>query len=149
LGAIAAIALATKARPVARLCLLNAPTAAYIAHRMGTANGSGRLMNDGELPGGYARSLTSTDSACDVASVDIPVQIIHGAADRFVLPSESMVYAHALESAKRHCEHVLVARGDHTFSSDDIRTAALDHVAGFFAGLALSPAAPELVKSGA
>jgi fermentation-respiration switch protein FrsA (DUF1100 family) len=88
------------------------------------------------------RSLKSITPTEDLTTRECPVLIVHGAADAIVPCEVSLAYLNALEVAGRHVEHVLVARGDHLFTSPAVRAACLDQVLRFFSALRASDAQP-------
>lgn len=124
-GAIAAAILGTTAPDIRRVALLSPVTPKRIE--------SGAM--DQQLPKVLRRSLLSLDPFSRLAALERPVLIIHGAADAVVPPEESLVWRHAIETAGRQCEHLLLALADHDLRGDAIRRATFDHVARFFAGM--------------
>jgi dipeptidyl aminopeptidase/acylaminoacyl peptidase len=153
LGAIAATAVCNNMPSVARLCLLNAMTAASVAPCIAAgigshgSNGNGAQKEAVQLPAAYAASLGGIDSPREAAAHDRPTLVLHGASDRFVPPKVSLEYVRVLMDAKRRVEHVLVARGDHTFSASATRSACVERACDFFKAL-LSERAAEPATSG-
>jgi hypothetical protein len=73
--------------------------------------------------------------------------VLHGAADRVVALDVSLEYVEVFMDAKRPVEHMLVARGDHTFGGAIARSACVERVCEFFSVLSADRAA-EPVASG-
>jgi dienelactone hydrolase len=135
LGAIAATALARHAPRIERLCLLSATTASHLATRLAAGNGSAPKFDSHQVPSSYGPSLANIDSAAEAAFHDRPTLIVHGAADRFITPKASRELVGALESAGRAVEHVLIARGDHGFTTPATRRACVDRISRFFVAM--------------
>jgi dipeptidyl aminopeptidase/acylaminoacyl peptidase len=136
LGAIAATALARRLESINRVCLLAAATARFIRDNCTANNGQPATDQSLRLPASYLPSLEAVDSSREMVFHNRPTLVIHGAADRFIPATVSLEYVRALELGGRDVEHVLVARGDHTFSPPSAaREACLDRVSRFLAAM--------------
>ena len=131
LGAIAATALVGQCGAITSLCLVSAATAAFVRETL-TRNGSQAITAE-HLPAAYAPSLESIDSAKQIAAFDRPALVVHGAADRIIPPEISGVYVEALRALGRPVEHVLIARGGHTFSTAEARASCVEQIVRFHA----------------
>jgi uncharacterized protein len=132
LGALPASMLARRSPHLWRLCLISPTTAADISNRMIKGDGIPAVINPEHLPAAFVPSLAGIDSAQDAAFHARPTLLLHGAADRFVPPEVSFEYVRAFEHARRPAQHILVARADHTFSTDYTRASCLDEIERFF-----------------
>lgn len=141
LGAIVVARLARRTDQIARVALVSPVTIAEVSARLGseTAGEVAVRLGASGAPPGYFDGLSTLTPAVDLTIHDRPTLILHGAADRVVPPEASFEYRDALEAAGRRVDHVLVALGDHVFSSVQSREACLDRLSRFFA--AMAPAA--------
>ena len=61
-----------------------------------------------------------------------------GTMDQVIPPEDSLRFTDAIEQAGHEVQRVLVALGDHEFTSQPARSACLDHIIGFFSALAVA-----------
>jgi dipeptidyl aminopeptidase/acylaminoacyl peptidase len=141
LGAIAAAALCDRSASLAGLVMISPTTADHLVHHLTRSNGSPARIDPQQLPAAYLPSLANVNSTGDLARCDRPVLIVHGAADRFIVPEVSLEFLHALESQQRTVDHVLIGRADHTYSGADARQACVEGVARFVGTLVPAAAA--------
>ena len=141
MGAIAATGLSRRLESINRVCLVAPVTAQYLRERFGESAGGTPNENSPRLPASYLPSLDEIDSSREIAFHDRPTLVIHGAADRYISPTVSLEYVHALELNGRPVEHVLVARADHTFRLPSARAACLDLISRFLSRMEVVAAA--------
>ncbi len=140
-GGITASCLAGRTDKIHRICLLAPVTAHEVASRLNGNNDdelATRLGAD-RVPPGYFDGIDTLRPTEDLAAIDRPTLIMHGAADRIAQPELSLAYRDAVASAGHQVEHVLVGRGDHLFANSAARSACMDKVTRFFAESAGTP----------
>ncbi len=136
IGAIVAAGLARRTDQIQRLCLLSPVTAEEIASRL-AAEGEAALaarLGGTAVPAGFFEGIASMSPAEDAAIRDRPTLVLHGAADRTVAPEVARAYCEAIRGAGHACDHVLVALGDHFFTSPAARVPCLEVLSRFFLG---------------
>ena len=134
-GGITASCLARRTDQIHRICLLAPITAHELVSRLNgdTLNELATRLGGDHVPPGYFDGVDALRPTEDLAAIDRPTLIMHGAADRIAQPELSLAYRDAVASAGHQVEHVLVGRGDHLFADSAARSACMEKVTQFFA----------------
>jgi len=143
-GGVIAASLVGRREHVARVGLLSPTTSTDLTGRIARSKRAAGLVDAHWRSESMRRSLKSTSPADDLAAADHAVLIAHGAADQIVPCETSLAYLNAIEVAGRRATHVLVARGDHFFTSPPVRAACLEQLLQFFGQLRSSETQPRV-----
>ncbi|UCD75468.1 MAG: prolyl oligopeptidase family serine peptidase [Phycisphaerales bacterium] len=142
LGAIVAQCLIQRTKHIARLCLLSPRSAGSLTAEFTRNNGAGESGRPAEPTPRLIESLPAL-SAESGRPCGSPMLILHGAADRIVPPEQTLVYLESSGRAGPRPEHMLVAQGDHAFTSPEARAACLVQIVRFFQPLLNAAGSPK------
>lgn len=138
LGAMIAACLARRSDQIARLCLVAPTTGDELTARVNKSGDAAAGLDVDQMPHQVLDTLAELRPTDDIAAYDRPTLIVHGAIDQVIPPDDSLPYADAIEQAGHEVQRVLVALGDHEFTSPPARLACLDQIIGFFSALAVA-----------
>ncbi len=138
LGAMIAACLARRSDQIARLCLVAPTTGEEVTARVNKSGDAAAGLDVDQMPHQVLDTLAELRPTDDLATYDRPTLIVHGAMDQVIPPEDSLPYTDAIEQAGHEVQRVLVAFGDHEFTSQPARSACLDQIIGFFSALAVA-----------
>jgi acetyl esterase/lipase len=139
LGAVAAGLLADTNHDLNGVCLLAAPTMEFLRDLKTDAEDESAATSDDRLPAAWLPSLDDVDYESALARCRQPMLVLHGAADRTIPVEHTFQLVNALRAAGRTVEHLLVAQGDHVFSSVESRVACVEPLKRFVQNLPAPP----------